>query len=204
MKQADGLTPRFESIIVVTDRVNLDKQIRDNIRAFCNNKSIVQWADDSEALKTALSGGKKIIVSTICKFPFILQTLGKELAERQFAVIIDEAHSSQSGSMQSALNRVLSGYGHKDVNLEDNEDGLNELLEYVVAGRMMAKNTNFYAFTLPQEQDTGDVRHPLYECKRGNGAQGFPYLFDAPGYRGGFHHGCIGALYDLRQLLQDH
>lgn len=154
MKQADGLTPRFESIIVVTDRVNLDKQIRDNIRAFCNNKSIVQWADDSEALKTALSGGKKIIVSTICKFPFILQTLGKELAERQFAVIIDEAHSSQSGSMQSALNRVLSGYGHKDVNLEDNEDGLNELLEYVVAGRMMAKNTNFYAFTATPKYKT--------------------------------------------------
>lgn len=154
MKQADGLTPRFESIIVVTDRVNLDKQIRDNIRAFCNNKSIVQWADDSDALKTALSGGKKIIVSTICKFPFILQTLGKELAERQFAVIIDEAHSSQSGSMQSALNRVLSGYGHKDVNLEDNEDGLNELLEYVVAGRMMAKNTNFYAFTATPKNKT--------------------------------------------------
>ena len=146
MKQADGLTPRFESIIVVTDRVNLDKQIRDNIRAFCNNKSIVQWADDSDALKTALSGGKKIIVSTICKFPFILQTLGKELAERQFAVIIDEAHSSQSGSMQSALNRVLSGYGHKDVNLE--------LLEYVVAGRMMAKNTNFYAFTATPKNKT--------------------------------------------------
>ncbi|MFR3188911.1 MAG: hypothetical protein ACLTOV_14045 [Phocaeicola sp.] len=79
----------------------------------------MQWADDSDALKTALSGGKKIIVSTICRAcPFILQTLGKELAERQFAVIIDEAHSSQSGSMQSALNRVLSGYGHTDVNLE--------------------------------------------------------------------------------------
>ena len=83
----------------------------------------MQWADDSDALKTALSGGKKIIVSTICKFPFILQTLGKELAERQFAVIIDEAHSLKSGSMQSALNRVLSGYGHKDVNLKTMKTG---------------------------------------------------------------------------------
>ena len=154
LKLADDITPRFESIIVVTDRVNLDKQIRDNIRAFCNNKSIVEWADDSDALKTALGAGKKIIVSTICKFPFVLQTLGKEMADKRFAVIIDEAHSSQSGSMQGALNRVLSGYGHNDVEIEDNEDGLNELLEYVVAGRMMAKNTNFYAFTATPKNKT--------------------------------------------------
>ena len=181
LKQADEITPRFESIIVVTDRVNLDKQIRDNIRAFCNNKSIVAWADDSDALKTALSAGKKIIISTICKFPFILQTLGKELAEKRFAVIIDEAHSSQSGSMQSALNRVLSGYGHKDVEIEDNEDGMNELLEYVTAGRMMAKNTNFYAFTAtpknktlemfgtPCDGDNGETAHKpfhLYSMKQ--------------------------------------
>lgn len=154
LKQADEVTPRFESIIVVTDRVNLDKQIRDNIRAFCNNRSMVQWADDSQALKQALAGGKKIIVSTICKFPFILQTLGHELADRRFAVIIDEAHSSQSGSMQSALNRVLSGFGQRDVSLEDNEDGLNQLLEQVVAGRLMAKNTNFYAFTATPKNKT--------------------------------------------------
>lgn len=171
LKLEDSLTPRFESIIVVTDRVNLDKQIRDNIRAFCNNKSIVAWADDSDTLKKALAGGKKIIVSTICKFPFILQTLGSELALKRFAVIIDEAHSSQSGSMQSALNRVLGGFGHKDVEIEDNEDGLNELLEYVVAGRMMARNTNFYAFTatpknktlemfgIPYKDENGETKH---------------------------------------------
>ncbi len=154
MKQADSLTPRFESVIIVTDRVNLDKQIRDNIRAFCNNRSVVAWADDSDALKTALSAGKKIIVSTICKFPFILQTLGRELAEKRFAVIIDEAHSSQSGSMQSALNRILGGFGHRDIKIEDTEDGLNELLAYVVAGRMMAANTNFYAFTATPKNKT--------------------------------------------------
>ena len=171
LKKEDEITPRFESVIVITDKVNLDKQIRDNIRAFCNNKSIVEWADDSDALKKALAAGKKIIVSTICKFPFILQTLGKELASRKFCVIIDEAHSSQSGSMQSALNRVLSGYGHKDVQVEDTEDGLNELLSYVVSGRMMAKNTNFYAFTatpkpktlqmfgIPYKKENGEIGH---------------------------------------------
>lgn len=154
MKESDEITPRFESVIVITDRVNLDKQIRDNIRAFCNNRSIVQWADDSDALKDALAGGKKIIVSTICKFPFILQYIGKELASRRFCVIIDEAHSSQSGSMQSALNRVLSGYGAKDLKIEDNEDGLNELISYVASGRLMAKNTNFYAFTATPKDKT--------------------------------------------------
>ena len=170
LKLADGITPRFESIIVVTDRVNLDKQIRDNIRAFCNNKSIVEWADDSDALKTALGAGKKIIVSTICKFPFVLQTLGKEMADKRFAVIIDEAHSGQSGSMQSALNRVLSGYGHKDVEIEDNEDGLNELLEYVVAGRMMAKNTNFYAFTATPKNKTLEMFGTPCEGENGEAA----------------------------------
>lgn len=185
MKQPDGLTPKFESVIVITDRVNLDKQIRDNIRAFCNNRSVVQWADDSEALKNAISGGKKIIVSTICKFPFILQTLGQELADRQFAVIIDEAHSSQSGSMQSALNRVLSGYGHKNVTLEDNEDGLNQLLEYVVAGRLMARNTNFYAFTATPKNKTLEMFGQPYATAKGE-----------TGHRP-FH------LYSMRQAIQE-
>ncbi|MDO4462865.1 MAG: type I restriction endonuclease [Bacteroidia bacterium] len=154
LKEADGVTPRFESTIVVTDRINLDKQIRDNIRAFCNNKNIVTWAEDSEALVNALKGGKKIIVSTICKFPFILNTLGKELADKRFAVIIDEAHSSQSGNMSSSLNRILSGFGHKGLNVEDNEDGLNELMTHVIAGRVLAKNTNFYAFTATPKNKT--------------------------------------------------
>lgn len=61
LKKEDEITPRFESVIVITDKVNLDKQIRDNIRAFCNNKSIVEWADDSDALKKALAAGKKIL-----------------------------------------------------------------------------------------------------------------------------------------------
>lgn len=154
MKEGDLVSPKFESVIVVTDRVNLDKQIRDNIRAFCNNKSIVQWADDSEALKTALAAGKKIIVSTICKFPFILETIGKELMDKHFAVIIDEAHSSQSGTMSTALNRVLAGFGEKNVDVTDDEDGLNELLEYVVKGRKMAVNANFYAFTATPKNKT--------------------------------------------------
>ena len=154
LKEADGITPRFESVLVITDRRNLDGQIRDNIRAFCNNKSLVAWADDSEALKTALTGGKSIIVSTVCKFPFILQTIGRELKHKKFCVIIDEAHSSQSGNMASALNQVMGGFGMKEVEIEDNEDGLNELLYYVIEGRKLAVNANFYAFTATPKHKT--------------------------------------------------
>lgn len=154
MREADGVTPRFESVLVITDRRNLDAQIRDNIRAFCNNKSIVQWAEDSEALKTALNGGKKIIVSTVCKFPFILQTIGHELKQKKFCIIIDEAHSSQSGGMAAALNSVVGGFGMKDKKPEDTEDELNELISYVISGRVMASNANFYAFTATPKNKT--------------------------------------------------
>ena len=154
LKEADGITPRFESVLVITDRRNLDSQIRDNIRAFCNNRSLVAWADDSEALKTALTGGKSIIVSTVCKFPFILQTIGRDLKNKKFCVIIDEAHSSQSGNMASALNQVMGGFGMKEIKIEDNEDGLNELLFYVIEGRKLAANANFYAFTATPKNKT--------------------------------------------------
>ncbi len=154
LKEADGITLLFESVLVITDRVVLDKQIRDNLRSFITKKDIVTWADDSEALKEALDNGKKVIVSTICKFPFILQTIGTELKNKKFAVIIDEAHSSQTGDMASALNKVLSGHGLKDVNIEDNEEGLNSLMEHIVEGRLMAKNANFYAFTATPKNKT--------------------------------------------------
>lgn len=154
LKEADGITPHFESVLVITDRVVLDKQIRDNLRSFITKKDIVTWADDSEALKEALDKGKKVIVSTVCKFPFILQTIGTELKHKRFAVIIDEAHSSQSGDMASALNKVLSGHGLKGVSMEDNEEGLNSLMQHVVEGRLMAKNANFYAFTATPKNKT--------------------------------------------------
>lgn len=175
MKEADGITPHFRSTIVVTDRVLLDKQIRDNIFAFINNKSVVAWADDSDALREALSGGKSIVVTTIEKFPFILKTLGQEMADSNFAVIIDEAHSSQTGGMASALNRILAGYGYKGQKEIENEDGLNVLMEYVVDGRKMATNVNFYAFTAtpknktlemfgtPVARDDGETGHEPFD-----------------------------------------
>ncbi|MBQ7177951.1 MAG: type I restriction endonuclease subunit R, partial [Victivallales bacterium] len=186
LKNADGINTRFKSVLVITDRRNLDSQIRDNIRAFCNNKSMVAWADDSEALKTALTGGKSIIVSTVCKFPFILQAIGRELKAEKFCVIIDEAHSSQSGNMASALNQVMGGFGLKDVKIEDNEDGLNELLYYIIDGRKLAANANFYAFTATPKDKTLE----MFGVRKGVNAEGKPVF--AP-----FH------LYTMRQAIEE-
>ena len=97
--------PFFDSIIVVTDRVNLDKQIRDNINAFQRLNNLVGWADKSGTLRELLTGGKKIIISTIFKFSFILDEIGSSLKDKRFAIIIDEAHSSQNGSL-SALSLI--------------------------------------------------------------------------------------------------
>ncbi|MCC8119152.1 MAG: DEAD/DEAH box helicase family protein [Bacteroidales bacterium] len=153
IKRADG-SPQFDSILVVTDRVNLDRQIRNNILAFVDNASIVGWADKSQTLKSELKAGKKIIITTVHKFPIIMKTIGTELRNRRFAIIIDEAHSSQSGSMATDLNRVLSGLGCQKVKIEDNEDGLNVYLQEVVEGKKMAPNANFYAFTATPKNKT--------------------------------------------------
>lgn len=86
--------PTFDTVIVVTDRRVLDKQIRDTIRQFAQVASVVGHAENSGDLRAFLKAGKKIIVTTVQKFPFILDEIGDEHRGRTFAIIIDEAHSS--------------------------------------------------------------------------------------------------------------
>lgn len=87
----------FDSIIVVTDRRILDKQIRDTTKQFAQVSAIVGHAEHSGELRKFIESGKKIIISTVQKFPFILDELGDEHRGRTFGLIIDEAHSSQGG-----------------------------------------------------------------------------------------------------------
>ena len=141
--------PLFDSVVVVTDRVNLDRQIRDNICSFMRLQNNVDWADDSEKLRTLLQGGKKIIVTTIHKFSFILDEIGNSLKNKHFAIIIDEAHSSQNGSMASNLATGISGNAQTDDD-EDIEDQINRLIE----GRKLAHNANYYAFTATPKNKT--------------------------------------------------
>ncbi len=141
--------PFFDSVIVVTDRVNLDRQIRDNINAFKRLSNIVGWADKSDTLRRLLQGGKKIIISTINKFGFILDEIGNSLKDKRFAIIIDEAHSSQNGSMSANLATDISGNAASEEE-EDTEDKIHRILK----GRKMAKNANYYAFTATPKNKT--------------------------------------------------
>ena len=145
--------PKFDSIIVVTDRINLDKQIRDNINAFAKLKNIVGWAESSDTLRELLQGGKKIIISTIHKFSFILDEIGSSLKAKNFAIIIDEAHSSQNGEMASSLAASVSGNAqqlNEDGDVEDVEDKIHRIIK----GRKLAKNANYYAFTATPKNKT--------------------------------------------------
>lgn len=166
----DGTEPLMDSVIVVTDRVNLDKQIKDNIVAFKRLSNLVAWADSAETLRQTLKSGKKIIITIVHKFPFILETIGSEMKHKRFGIIIDEAHSSQNGSMSAKMNIALSGNAGE--NGEDLEDKLNAIIE----GRKMVKNANYYAFTAtpknktlqmfgtPFEQPEGEIGHrPFHE-----------------------------------------
>ena len=110
--QLIGLTrddaPVFDSIIVVTDRVILDRQIRDTIRQYSQVGATVGHAEGSGDLRRFIESGKKIIISTVQKFPFILDEIGNEQRGRSFAIIIDEAHSSQGGRTSAAMTQALS------------------------------------------------------------------------------------------------
>jgi type I restriction enzyme R subunit len=99
----------FDSIIVVTDRINLDKQIKNTIKQFMQVSSTVGHAESSEDLRKLITQGKKIIITTVHKFPYILDEIGTSHRGNTFAILIDEAHSSQSGSMSAKMNIALSG-----------------------------------------------------------------------------------------------
>ena len=158
----DGTTPLLDSVIVVTDRINLDKQIRNNINAFSRLKNLVAWADSAESLRQHLEAGKKIIITIVHKFPFILQEIGSSLKNNRFGIIIDEAHSSQNGSLSAKMNMALSGNSGSDE--LDLEDRLNEIIE----GRKMVRNANYYAFTATPKNKTLEMFGQVICDENGN------------------------------------
>ena len=132
----------FDSIVVVTDRRILDKQIRDTIRQCAQVGATVGHAERSGDLRRFLEEGKKIIVSTVQKFPFILDEIGNERRGRRFAIIIDEAHSSQGGRTSAAMSGALSEAGRVEED-ETCEDRINRLME----SRRLLPNASHFAFT---------------------------------------------------------
>jgi type I restriction enzyme R subunit len=144
--ETDGVNI-VDSVIVVTDRVNLDRQIKNTIKQFMQVSNTVAWAERSGDLLDAITDGKKIIITTVHKFPIILDDIGTAHKNRKFAIIIDEAHSSQSGSMSAKMNLALGGDYDPD---DEVEDKINKLVE----GRKMLTNASYFAFTATPKNKT--------------------------------------------------
>lgn len=139
--------PLYNSVIVVTDRRILDKQITDNIKAFGQSDKIVAHADSSKDLKEAIENNKRIIITTIQKFPFICDAIA-DVSDHNFAVIIDEAHSSQSGIAADKLNATVQ----KDA--DQGGGDTDALLERLMKDRKMSSNCSYFAFTATPKKET--------------------------------------------------
>ncbi len=142
----------FDSVIVVTDRKILDKQIRDTIKQFAQVGSVVGHAETSGRLRALLQEGKRIVITTVQKFPFILNAIGDEHRGRRFAIIIDEAHSSQGGRTTASMSKALgqAGAGEDD---ETTEDKINLLME----SRKLLTNASYFAFTATPKSKTLEI-----------------------------------------------
>ena len=144
--------PIFDSVIVVTDRKVLDSQIRDNVKGFEGVSGVVEAiTQGSRQLREALEEGKKIIITTIQKFPYILDEI-TSLKSKTFAIIIDEAHSSQSG-----INAQKMGEAIRDKSLDEEEEAREELDEKIIEiikNKKLQKNASYFAFTATPKPKT--------------------------------------------------
>jgi len=143
----------FDSVIVVTDRRILDSQIQATIKQFMQVGATVGHAESSGDLRKFIQDGKKIIVSTVQKFPFILDEIATEAGKR-FAIVIDEAHSSQGGKTSAAMSQALGAPAEDEDAGPDPEDTVNEALEKRMAARKMLTNASYFAFTATPKNKT--------------------------------------------------
>lgn len=154
--------PMVDSVLVVTDRRILDKQIRDNIKQFMQVANTVAWAEHSGDLRKAIQGGKRIIITTVEKFPYVVPDIGAAHKTNHFAVIIDEAHSGQSGRNSAQMNLALSGLATDDE--LDNEDRINAMME----GRKLLTNASYFAFTATPKNKTLETFGTVITDENGN------------------------------------
>lgn len=195
--------PMIDSVLVVTDRRILDKQIRDNIKQFMQVANTVAWAEHSGDLRKAIQDGKRIIVTTIEKFPYVVPDIGASHKQNRFAVIIDEAHSGQSGRNSAQMNLALSGLASEDE--MDNEDKINAMME----GRKLLTNTSYFAFTATPKnktletfgvpyQDGDDVKHRPFHVYTMKQAIQEGFILDVLKY-----YTPIASYYKLMKTVQD-
>ena len=197
--------PVFDSIIVVTDRVILDRQIRDTIKQYAQVAATVGHADRSGDLREFIESGKKIIISTVQKFPFILDEIGNEQRGKHFAIIIDEAHSSQGGRTSAAMAQALSEAGEED-DQDTFEDRINRLME----SRKLLPNASYFAFTAtpknktleifgaPESQPDGTVKHRAFHSYTMKQAIQEGFILDVLS-----HYTPVASYYKLAKTVDD-
>ncbi|RLC26771.1 MAG: type I restriction endonuclease subunit R, partial [Deltaproteobacteria bacterium] len=157
----------FDSVIVVTDRLVLDQQLQNTIYQFEHKLGVVQKIDkDSTQLALALSAGINIIITTLQKFPFVLDKIG-ELPKRNYAIIVDEAHSSQGGEASKKMKETLTVIDmSSEIESETPEYGKDHDIEDEIRTSMLARgkqpNLAFFAFTAFTDRDTG-ISYTEYE-----------------------------------------
>ncbi len=195
--------PMIDSVLVVTDRRILDKQIRDNIKQFMQVANTVAWAEHSGDLRKAIQDGKRIIITTIEKFPYVVPDIGAAHKQNRFAVIIDEAHSGQSGRNSAQMNLALSGLASEDE--MDNEDKINAMME----GRKLLTNASYFAFTATPKnktletfgvpyQDGDDLKHRPFHVYTMKQAIQEGFILDVLKY-----YTPIASYYKLMKTVQD-
>ena len=195
----------FDSIIVVTDRLILDRQIGDTIRKYAQVGATVGRAQRSGDLRKFIEAGKKIIISTVQKFPFILDEIGNEQRERRFAIIIDEAHSSQGGRTSASISAALGTAGEKAAD-ETFEDKINRVME----SRKLLPNASYFAFTAtpknktleifgaPDPQPDGAVRHHAFHSYTMKQAIQEGFILDVLA-----HYTPVASYYRLAKTVED-
>ena len=202
---ARGNAPVFDSIIVVTDRLILDRQIGDTIRQYAQVGATVGRAQHSGDLRRFIEAGKKIIISTVQKFPFILDEIGNEQRRRRFAIIIDEAHSSQGGRTSASMSVALGAAGEEGED-ETFEDRINRVME----SRKLLPNASYFAFTAtpknrtleifgaPDPQPDGAVQHRAFHGYTMKQAIQEGFILDVLA-----HYTPVASYYRLAKTVED-
>ena len=195
----------FDSIIVVTDRLILDRQIRDTIRQYAQVGATVGHAERSGDLRRFIESGKKIIISTVQKFPFILDEIGNEQRGRSFAIIIDEAHSSQGGRTSAAMSQALSEAGE-----EGEEETVEDRINRLMVSRQLLSNASYFAFTAtpknktleifgePDPQPDGTVKHRAFHSYTMKQAIQEGFILDVLE-----HYTPVSSYYKLAKAVED-
>lgn len=145
----------FDSVIVVTDRINLDNQLTNTIGSFTHLRTTIDHAQNTDALNNLLDDRKDIITTTIQKFPHLIKKIDDRYKDRTFAIIIDEAHSSQGGKFSMKMNQVMSG------NIADKDADVEDKINFEVKGSRLASNVSYIAFTATPKAKTLE----LFGCK---------------------------------------